>query len=177
MKFVIGIVVGVLLTAAAIGSYFWFGIAPVAVADQPMPFERTLANRALSAHIARQPAKDSPVPDNEANLVSGAYLYGMYCAGCHGLPDKPKGALAGAMFPSPPQFFAGNGGHGGGSVNFETYWKVANGIRLTGMPAFQNILSETELWQVCEVIAHKNALPDAAKSALASADSDTSTSK
>src|SRR5580704_13727931 len=174
MKFLIGNLVGVILTAAAIGSYFWFGLAPVAVADKPMPFEKTMANRALDAHIARQQEKDSPLADNEANLVSGAYLFGMYCAGCHGLPDKPKGALAGAMYPPPPQFFAGNGGHGSGTASFETYWKVANGIRLTGMPAFQNILSETELWQVCEVVAHSHSLPDAAKSALTSADSDTS---
>jgi mono/diheme cytochrome c family protein len=30
----------------------------------------------------------------------------------------------------------------------ETYWKVANGIRLTGMPAYKDILTETEMWQV-----------------------------
>ena len=28
------------------------------------------------------------------------------------------------------------------------YWKVANGIRLTGMPAFDHILNQTEMWQV-----------------------------
>jgi len=30
----------------------------------------------------------------------------------------------------------------------ETYWKVANGIRLTGMPSYKDLLTETELWQV-----------------------------
>ena len=30
----------------------------------------------------------------------------------------------------------------------ETYWKVANGIRLTGMPAFNHVLSDTQMWQV-----------------------------
>ena len=29
-----------------------------------------------------------------------------------------------------------------------TYWKVDNGIRLTGMPSFRHILSNTEMWQV-----------------------------
>jgi hypothetical protein len=42
------------------------------------------------------------------------------------------------------------------------------------MPSFQGILSETDLWQVSQVIANKDALPDAAKAALASTDSDTS---
>jgi len=30
----------------------------------------------------------------------------------------------------------------------ETYWKVANGIRLTGMPAYKRVLTDTEIWQV-----------------------------
>jgi hypothetical protein len=29
----------------------------------------------------------------------------------------------------------------------ETYWKVANGIRLTGMPAYQGFLTNDQLWQ------------------------------
>jgi mono/diheme cytochrome c family protein len=173
MKFLIGIIVGVILTVAAIVCYFVYGFAPVAVTDKPMPFERAVADRAVDAHIARQPTKDSPLAVSEANLVSGAYLYGMDCAGCHGLPGKPKGAMSSAMYPPPPQFFAGHEEHGGDPIG-EIYWKVANGIRLTGMPSFQNILSETELWQVSQVVANKDALPDAAKSALASAGSDTS---
>jgi len=43
----------------------------------------------------------------------------------------------------------------------ETYWKVANGIRLTGMPAFGHTLSDTQMWQVSLLL--KNAdkeLPD-----------------
>jgi mono/diheme cytochrome c family protein len=38
---------------------------------------------------------------------------------------------------------------------------VANGIRLTGMPAFNHVLSDTEMWQVTLLL--KNAdqqLPD-----------------
>jgi mono/diheme cytochrome c family protein len=43
----------------------------------------------------------------------------------------------------------------------ETYWKIANGIRLTGMPAFGKVLSDTEMWQVSLLL--KNAdkeMPD-----------------
>jgi thiosulfate dehydrogenase len=173
MRYLIGIILGVILTGGVILAYFLLGYAPAAVADHPMPFEKAIANRSLDAHIARQPTKDSPVPADEADLVSGAYLYGMACAGCHGLPGKPKGDLAAGMYPPPPQFFAGNGGHGGPAIG-ETYWKVANGVRLKGMPAFGGSMSETELWQVSEVIAHKNALPDAAKAALASPDAGSS---
>ena len=30
----------------------------------------------------------------------------------------------------------------------ETYWKVKNGIRLTGMPSFEKALTEDQMWQV-----------------------------
>jgi mono/diheme cytochrome c family protein len=36
----------------------------------------------------------------------------------------------------------------------ETYWKVANGIRLTGMPAYKGILTETEMWDVSLLLAN-----------------------
>jgi mono/diheme cytochrome c family protein len=45
----------------------------------------------------------------------------------------------------------------------ETYWKVANGIRLTGMPAFKDALTETEMWQVSLLLANADKpLPPAA---------------
>ena len=43
----------------------------------------------------------------------------------------------------------------------ETYWKVANGIRLTGMPAYKHVMTDTQMWQVTLLL--KNAdqeLPD-----------------
>jgi mono/diheme cytochrome c family protein len=43
----------------------------------------------------------------------------------------------------------------------ETYWKVKNGIRLTGMPTYRNLLSDSDIWDVSLLL--KNAdqqLPD-----------------
>ena len=45
----------------------------------------------------------------------------------------------------------------------ETYWKVANGLRLTGMPAFNKVLTETQMWQVSVLLANADKpLPPAA---------------
>jgi mono/diheme cytochrome c family protein len=45
----------------------------------------------------------------------------------------------------------------------ETYWKVANGIRLSGMPAFKGVLTENEMWQVSLLLANADKpLPPAA---------------
>ncbi|HZZ16790.1 MAG TPA: hypothetical protein VFE08_12585, partial [Candidatus Sulfotelmatobacter sp.] len=48
----------------------------------------------------------------------------------------------------------------------ETYWKVTNGIRLTGMPGFKNTLSETERWQVTLLLADADKLPQTVKNGL-----------
>ena len=41
----------------------------------------------------------------------------------------------------------------------ETFWKVANGIRLTGMPGFKQSLSETQMWQISLMLANADRLP------------------
>jgi mono/diheme cytochrome c family protein len=45
----------------------------------------------------------------------------------------------------------------------ETYWKVANGIRLSGMPSYKDVLTDTQMWQVSLLLANANKpLPPAA---------------
>ncbi len=47
-----------------------------------------------------------------------------------------------------------------------TYWKVQNGIRLSGMPSFGAILTDSERWQVSALLARVNMLPAEAQEAL-----------
>jgi Carboxypeptidase regulatory-like domain len=52
--FLIGFVLAVVILAGGFYFYFAEGMAPVATADPPMPFEKKLANMALDAHIEKQ---------------------------------------------------------------------------------------------------------------------------
>jgi hypothetical protein len=47
-----------------------------------------------------------------------------------------------------------------------TYWKVSNGIRMTGMPGFGEMLTKDQLWQVSMVLKHADKLPPSVQSAL-----------
>jgi thiosulfate dehydrogenase len=161
---VLGFIAALVLLAAGAYCYFGFGLAPVATAAQPMPFEKLLANRALHAAVAKAAAVPSPVPATEPNLMSGAMTYRENCAVCHGLPGHEMTAIAKGMFPKVPQLF-----HGTGVTDDpvgETFWKVQNGIRLTGMPAFKGSLSDEEMWQVSQLLAQADKLPDSAKAEL-----------
>jgi mono/diheme cytochrome c family protein len=48
----------------------------------------------------------------------------------------------------------------------ETHWTIANGIRLTGMPSFKNTLNDTEVWQVSQLLANADKIPDSVKGVL-----------
>jgi thiosulfate dehydrogenase len=163
-----GFVLGCFLTAAILAGglfyYFASGMAPAATADPPMPFEKKLASMALNAHIGKQPATQSPVAADEPNFLAGAELYKQHCASCHGLPGQPPTDYATTMYPKPPQLFRGNGVTDDPAS--ESYWKTANGIRLTGMPAFKTKLTGAQLWQVTLLIAHANELPESARKVL-----------
>src|SRR5262249_52671504 len=140
------------------------GNAPVAVADKTMPFERTLATGALHARIEKEAPKNVPVTADESTFLAGARVYQRHCEMCHGLPDQEQGPISKGMFPKPPHLFRGKGVTD--DEPGETYWKVANGIRLTGMPAFKNSLSETEIWQVSLLLANANKISNSIKDQL-----------
>jgi len=168
-RFLVGLIAGVILGFLLIGigtfAFFAGGFAPVATASAPMPFEKLLAQQALHARLVKEMPKTVPIAETEANLLAGAAVYRAHCAGCHGLPGQPEIAFARQMFPPAPQLF-----HGKGVTDDEpgeTYWKAANGIRLTGMPGFRGILKDEQLWQVSLLLAKANELHQSVQSALA----------
>jgi thiosulfate dehydrogenase len=161
MRTVATIVLGMILGAAAIvlGLYWYFatGQAPVATSAAPMPFEKKLAHAALDAIIGREMPKTVPLQPDEANLGAGAKIYREHCAVCHGLPEQKETLIAVGMYPRPPKLLEGKGVTD--DEPGESYWKVANGIRLTGMPGFGHSLSETQMWQVSLLVANADKLP------------------
>jgi thiosulfate dehydrogenase len=163
--FVIGVLVGVLLLTGSVYYYFVSGMAPAAAGDPTMPFEHRLASRSLDAHIANANVPAPPIPVNEENLLAGAKLYKEDCAGCHGLPDQPPPAIAENMFPHATLIFKGKGVSD--DPPQESYWKIANGIRLTGMPTFKSALNDTQVWQLALFVANTDKISAAVKMALA----------
>ncbi len=155
--FILGIIVTLICIAAAAYIYFAGGFAPVATSAKPMPFEKRLANKALEAHVEKQAPKNAPIQPEETALLAGANIYKMNCAICHGLPGAPQSPIAKGEYPRPPQLFKGHGVTDDPAG--ETYWKVANGIRLTGMPAFSQSLNETQMWQVSLLLKNADKLP------------------
>ena len=162
-KVVLGFVLGVVAVAGGVAAYLRFGAVPVATADKAFPFEKAIVRVPLDARIASQ-IKTAPFGTGEDVFEGGAKVYRAQCAACHGTPGHDV-AFSKYMYPVAPQLWKK---HAKGSVvgvsddePGETYWKVANGIRLSGMPAYAHVLTDTQMWQVTLLL--KNAdqtLPD-----------------
>ena len=147
--FLLGVVATVLTLFLGAYLYLKHGNPPVATADPSFPMEAQIVHVPLEARIKRE-MQSPPFQPDEQVYEAGAQIYVKQCASCHGVPGHDV-SFAKWMFPKAPQLWKK---HGNGVVGVsddevgETYWKVDNGIRLTGMPSFQRNLSSTEMWQV-----------------------------
>lgn len=165
-SFLIGLIVGLLVIPVAGYFYIRSGRMPVATSAPPMPLEKYIAHTALHARLAQEAPKNVPIQPTEDNLLAGAEVYRNNCSGCHGLPGRPALTIANSLYPKPPQLFTTRG-----MVTDDppgvSYWKVRYGIRLTGMPAFSQSLTDAQMWQVSLLLAKADRLPSAVQQKLA----------
>jgi thiosulfate dehydrogenase len=162
-KFLMGFVFAFVVLIVGAWAYLKFGHPPVAAADAAFPFEAQIVHVPLDARIEKE-IQTPPFDISEDAYEAGAHIYKQQCASCHGSPGQDV-AFGKWMYPSAPQLWKK---HRTGTVvgvsddpTGETYWKVKNGIRLSGMPAFQHVLTTDEMWDVSLLL--KNAdqqLPD-----------------
>lgn len=171
-RVLIGVILGVILVPAVVMAWLHFGNVPVAVDDPPFPHERAITEAALDKRIDRELIANPPIQVNDENLAAGAQVYSDQCAACHGYQGKPS-SFGPHMYPAAPPLFEMH--HHGSETMMgvtddppgETYWKVANGIRLTGMPSFKQVLTDTQMWQVSVLLANADKqLPPAAMTIL-----------
>src|SRR5204863_6956218 len=119
------------------------------------------------SYLDKLPHLEPQVPADEKNLLEGAKVYKSHCAVCHGLPDVAKTAIAEGMAPKPPQLFKGVGVTD--DEAWESYWKVKNGIRMTGMPGFKGRLTEPQIWQLAVLVKNADKITPAVKAELTGA--------
>jgi thiosulfate dehydrogenase len=156
--FIFGVLFGLMvLFPAAAYFYVRMGFLSLATTARPLPGEELLARTALRASIGQASVVKNPLPTTDENLLAGANAYREYCAACHGLPLQTATPVAAGMFPPPPQLLEGRE-----MVTDDpegtTFWKISNGIRLSGMPRFDK-MPESARWQLTMLLKHADKLP------------------
>src|ERR1019366_6674272 len=164
MRFIFGFIAALMLIAVGSLGYVGLGLAPVATASAPLPFERLITGIALNARVRKEAPTSPAIQASDAVYAAGANIYRINCAVCHGLPGRDQTAIAKGEFPQPPDLFQGKGvtddapGH--------TYWKVPNGNPLAGIPGFNASLNREEIRQVSLLLSDAGKLPAAVRAAL-----------
>jgi thiosulfate dehydrogenase len=165
LGFIVGIIFTVLAAAGAGYMVVTNGMIDASADAKPSAIERWAAGYSLRATLQRDaPKQANPVALTDDNLNAGIKLYATHCAICHGTAagDSSATPIAKGENPKPPQL----GSHG---VEDEpegfTFWKIKNGIRWTGMPAWKDVLNDQQIWTLTLFLKHMDQLPPGPKAA------------
>jgi len=164
--FLLGLIIGLAIVPISVYGYFGYGFAPVSTGAAAMPFEKKFARLGLHARMEKEYPRTAPIQGNDENYTAGAHIYREHCAVCHGIAGQPITSIAKGMYPRPPQLLDPRHMVTDDPAG-ESYWKVSNGIRLTGMPSFHASLSDTQIWQVSLLLANADKLPPSVNLILA----------
>jgi mono/diheme cytochrome c family protein len=157
------VVLSVVATLVVLGLAAYIGVRaglmPANADAKPGKLESWAAHTSLRATLAREaPRTPNPMPSTDANYAAGIKLYAENCAVCHGTSAGEPSNVARGLYQKPPQLAKDGVEDDPDGI---IYWKVAHGIRLTGMPAFDGTLQDDQLWQIVLFLKNMDALPPA----------------
>ena len=125
------------------------GMLPVQADVAPSRLEATLLGSALHAAVARRAAGGgNPLQMSDANLRAGVMLYRQMCSRCHGTSAESDNTFGESFYPPAPNLMLRRTSY----TESETFWIVKHGIRNTAMPAWGNLLTDEEIWQVVALL-------------------------
>jgi len=157
-NFILGIVIAVLVLLIGGFGLALLGFLPTRANISPPKMERLIAMSALDNSVERHaPRLNSPVPPTDENLIEGLKIYTMNCAGCHGGIDRQPSALEKSFYPPAPNLLL----HPPDDAEWHIFYVIRTGVRYTGMPAWDKMLSEPDIWKLAAFLTRLNKLPPA----------------
>jgi cytochrome c553 len=153
----IGVAIGVVFVVP-LGAYVIVksGIYNVAAAHPHTKFTTWLTHETMIHSVRRRGSHVAPPPwTTGTELVAGFCAYETHCVACHGAAGVSRQPWVSGMEPQPPylldepkQFTPG-----------QLFWIVKNGIKMTGMPAWGDSLSDRQIWNVVAWLEASEKLP------------------
>jgi thiosulfate dehydrogenase len=152
--FALGVVTVIAAAALCLYVVLRTGLIP-AGADTETWAAKTSLHATLNREAPRVP---NPVAVTDANLIAGIQLYATHCAMRHGSAkgDASASPVARGENPVPPQLATDGVEDDPEGVAF---WKIKNGIRWTGMPAWKSALNDQQIWTLAVFLKHMDKLP------------------
>ena len=165
-RFLGGVIVTLFVALGVACVVIYFGLFPLGADNSPGVLERLIAHAATDRYLARNaPRQENPFQPTSENLTEGARKYEAHCAVCHGGAAKRRSPLENKFSPAVPQL-VDRVPH---DPDAEFWLITKHGYRLTGMPAWDGILSDDEIWKIIAFVKHSDKLPPDAQALLAQA--------
>ncbi len=154
--FIIGVIITILAIIAIVFMTIHFGWFPVGADNPPGAVEKKLANMAMDDYVDRhEPHKPNPFQPTVDNLMDGAHTYEQHCSSCHGGASNKISPMRTRFSPPVPQIIK----HIPDDEDSHLWWVTKHGIRMTGMPSWDGILTDDQMWKVILFVKNSNKLP------------------
>ncbi|MGA3090239.1 MAG: cytochrome c [Terriglobales bacterium] len=157
-NFFLGMVIAVIVLLIGGAGLALLGFLPTRANVTPPEMERHIAMSALDNSVERHaPRVKDPVPPSDENLIAGLKLYTMNCALCHGGVDGQPAPLEKSFYPPAPNLIR----NPLDDPEWHVFYVIHNGVRYTGMPAWDKALSEPDIWKLTAFLTRIEKLPPA----------------
>jgi len=155
-KFILGIIFAVILLLLVAIGLATLGFLPTRANVAPSQSEAHFAMSALDSSVERHASHlNNPVPVTDENLIDGLKIFTMNCALCHGGIDRQPGQLGHSLYPQPPNLITDPDT----DPEWHIFFIIKNGVRYTGMPAWDKSLSDDDMWKVTAFLSRIEKLP------------------
>ena len=157
-NFILGVVITIAILLIGGLGLALLGLLPTRANVDAPALEGHIAMSALDSSVERHAAHlNNPVPPTDENLIAGLKIYTMNCALCHGDVDRKPSPLAKSFYPPPPSLILDPSD----DPEWHVFYVIHNGVRYTGMPAWDKALSEADIWKVTAFLTRIEKLPPA----------------
>jgi len=93
----------------------------------------------------------NPITPSTENIRRGMAHFADHCATCHSNDGGGQTIYGKGLYPKPPDLRAAGTQN---KSDGELYYTIANGVRLSGMPAFSEIHTTEKAWRLVLFIRH-----------------------
>jgi len=126
--------------------FIYSGIYNIAANDPHWKFTYLILTTTKERSISMR-QNDNVAPHDigaDERYKRGARHYASKCEMCHLGPDINPTHLHQGLYPSPPKLAEMDLHHTHGYL----FWTVKNGVKMTGMPAWEGTLTDDEIWDM-----------------------------
>ena len=150
-RFLTAALVAVVVIVVGAGAlYQWLVLGLSSARTEPGPLETKIATWLLHESVpAQAKARTNPLANDAAEIAAGGDLFKQKCEVCHAYDRGGKTEIGSGEYPRPPALHSMDTAS---MSDGEIFYHIRNGIRNTGMPAWQ--LPERQIWQLVAFIRH-----------------------